>query len=120
MWNDVFSNKIVLCRDGFSDITIRKRNDYYEMLSHKDYYGHEYWEKLPISNDIIERDILKYYKDCNDILIIKDIRTKEMYEVALERLNLLMDATPENGEGDALSHLADIICDYEKIHYPIK
>jgi hypothetical protein len=119
MWNDIVGHKIVLHKDGYTDFVIRNRNDYYEFLDHVDYYGHEYWEKLPIDIEVIERDMLEYCADHNDLMIIKDIKNDEVYKASLKRISSLMDATPENGEGKALCHLADIIEKYEKVNFPI-
>ena len=50
---------------------------------------------------------------------IKVIKTEAEYEEALERVNALMDATPDSPEEEELEVLVLLIEKYEKEHYPI-
>ncbi|MDP2887947.1 MAG: transcriptional regulator [Bacteroidota bacterium] len=49
----------------------------------------------------------------------KVIKTKEEYNLALKRLEVIFDAEPGTTEGDELDLLSLLIDNYEKIHYPI-
>jgi len=60
------ADRIVLHKEGYNPLTIRKREpkyygdtdfDGYEMLMHTDHYGGERWEKLPQSDEVIEAQI---------------------------------------------------------------
>ncbi len=50
---------------------------------------------------------------------ILPIKNEADYEVALERINVLMDAKCNTPEGDELEVLALLVNAYEDIHYPI-
>jgi HTH-type transcriptional regulator/antitoxin HigA len=47
------------------------------------------------------------------------IQTEADYEVALVRVERLMDADPDSPEEDELAYLASLIEQYEDEHYPI-
>ena len=49
----------------------------------------------------------------------KEIESEEEYQIALDRLSLLMDAEAETPEGEELVSLAVLIEKYEDEHYPI-
>lgn len=50
---------------------------------------------------------------------INPIRTELDYDLALQRVNLIFDATPATQEFDELDILVTLIEKYEAIHYPI-
>tara|TARA_B100000809_G_scaffold101249_1_gene99814 strand:+ start:1789 stop:2157 length:369 start_codon:yes stop_codon:yes gene_type:complete len=50
---------------------------------------------------------------------IKPIKTEKDYDKALERLELIFDATPNSKEGDEAEILSLLIDNYENKHYPI-
>lgn len=50
---------------------------------------------------------------------IKPIKTEKDYEKALERLELIFDATPDSKEGDEAEILSLLIENFENKHYPI-
>ena len=50
---------------------------------------------------------------------IKPIKTQKDYKAALQRLEMIFDATPGSGQGDELEILGILIDNYEKNHYPI-
>ena len=50
---------------------------------------------------------------------IKPIKTEADYDIALARVNNLMDAKPDSPEGDELDVLVTLIEKYEALHYPI-
>jgi len=50
---------------------------------------------------------------------IKPIKTKKDYKAALQRLEMIFDATPGSAQGDELEILGILIDNYEKNHYPI-
>ena len=50
---------------------------------------------------------------------IKPIKTKKDHKAALQRLELIFDATPRSAQGDELEILGILIDNYEKTHYPI-
>jgi HTH-type transcriptional regulator/antitoxin HigA len=50
---------------------------------------------------------------------IKPIKTEKDYEKALERLELIFDATPNSKEGDEAEILSLLIDNYENKNYPI-
>jgi len=52
-------------------------------------------------------------------MTVKLIKTKEDYNEAMERLELIFDAKKGSAEGDELELLSILIDNYEKIHYPI-
>ena len=51
---------------------------------------------------------------------IKPIKTETDYDKALERLELIFDATPNSKEGDEAEILSLLIDNYENKHYPIE
>ena len=51
---------------------------------------------------------------------IKPIKTEKDYDKALERLELIFDATPNSKEGDEAEILSLLIDNYENKHYPIE
>ena len=51
---------------------------------------------------------------------IKPIKTEKDYDKALERLELIFDATPNSKEGDEEEILSLLIDNYENKHYPIE
>lgn len=51
---------------------------------------------------------------------IKPIKTDKDYDKALERLELIFDATPNSKEGDEAEILSLLIDNYENKHYPIE
>lgn len=51
---------------------------------------------------------------------IKPIKTEQDYEKALERLELIFDASPNSNEGDEAEILSMLIDNYENQHYPIE
>ena len=51
---------------------------------------------------------------------IKPIKTEKDYDKALERLELIFDASPNSKEGDEAEILSLLIENFENIHYPIK
>ncbi|MDD3722628.1 MAG: transcriptional regulator [Lutibacter sp.] len=51
---------------------------------------------------------------------IKPIKTEKDYDKALERLELIFDATPNSTEGDEAEILSLLIDNYENKHYPIE
>lgn len=51
---------------------------------------------------------------------MKDIiETEAEYETALERIEVLMGAEPGSPEADELMQLAEMVENYEDIHYPM-
>lgn len=52
-------------------------------------------------------------------MILKPIKTKKDYQLALQRLEHIFDAKPDSREGDELEVLGILIDNYEKTHYPI-
>ena len=50
---------------------------------------------------------------------IKPIKTEKDYDKALERLELIFDATPNSKEGDEAEILSLLIDNYESKNYPI-
>lgn len=50
---------------------------------------------------------------------IKPIKTEKDYDKALERLELIFDATPNSKEGDEAEILSLLIENYENQYYPI-
>ena len=50
---------------------------------------------------------------------IKPIKSERDYELALQRIDQLMDATPGTPEGDELDILATIVSAYEDKQFPI-
>ena len=52
-------------------------------------------------------------------MTVKLIKTKEDYNEAMARLELIFDAKKGSAEGDELELLSILIDNYEKIHYPI-
>ncbi len=50
---------------------------------------------------------------------IKPIKTEKDYEKALERLELIFDATPNSKDGDEAEILSLLIENFENKHYPI-
>jgi HTH-type transcriptional regulator/antitoxin HigA len=57
-------------------------------------------------------------KNLND-MVLKEIKTEEEYNIALNRLEVIFDAQVGTPEGDELELLSLLIDNYEKIHYPI-
>lgn len=51
---------------------------------------------------------------------IRPIKTEKDYEQALERLELIFDATPDSKEGDEAEILSLLIENYENKYYPIE
>ena len=51
---------------------------------------------------------------------IKPIKTENDYNKALERLELIFDATPNSKEGDEAEILSLLIDNYENKYYPIE
>ena len=51
---------------------------------------------------------------------IKPIKTEEDYEKALERLEVIFDASPNSEEGDEAEILAMMVDNYENQYYPIE
>jgi len=54
------------------------------------------------------------------IMKIKPIKTEKDYTKALERLELIFDASPNSREGDEAEILSMLIDNYENKHYPIE
>ena len=52
--------------------------------------------------------------------MIKPIKNESDYDVALERIDQLMDASKNTPEGDELEVLALLVEQYEASHYPIE
>lgn len=50
---------------------------------------------------------------------IKPIKTEKDYTQALDRLEVIFDASPDSKEGDEAEILSLLIENYENIHYPI-
>ena len=50
---------------------------------------------------------------------IKPIKTEVDYDIALARVDDLMDARPDSPEGDEFDVLVTLIEKYEALHYPI-
>jgi len=50
---------------------------------------------------------------------IKPIKTKKDYKQALERLEVIFDASPKSKEGDEAEIISMLIENYENIHFPI-
>ena len=51
--------------------------------------------------------------------MIKPVKTKKDYQLAMKRLELIFDAQPGTPEGDELEVLGILIDNYEKENYPI-
>jgi len=51
---------------------------------------------------------------------IKPIRTEKDYEMAIERLEKIFDASPDSKEGDEAEILSILIDNYENLHYQIE
>ena len=51
---------------------------------------------------------------------IKPIKTEKDYDKALERLELIFDASPNSKEGDEAEIISLLIENYENKHYPIE
>ena len=51
---------------------------------------------------------------------IKPIKTEKYYNKALERLELIFDASPNSKKGDEAEILSLLIENYENKHYPIE
>ena len=51
--------------------------------------------------------------------IVGTIRSENDYEVALARIDELMDAAPDTPEGDELERLVGMVMRYEELHFPI-
>ena len=51
---------------------------------------------------------------------IKPIKTEKDYDKALERLELIFDASPNSKEGDEAEILSLLIENFENVHYPIE
>ena len=51
---------------------------------------------------------------------IKPIKTEKDYDKALERLELIFDASPNSKEGDEAEIISLLIQNYENKHYPIE
>ena len=51
---------------------------------------------------------------------IKPIKTEKDYNKALERIELIFDASPYSNEGDEAEILSLLIDNYENKHYPIE
>ena len=47
-------NEVILHREGWQPIIIRKNGKDYEMLMYVDHYGGKRWQKIPFSNEVIE------------------------------------------------------------------
>jgi len=54
------TERIVIRKNGYNDLIIRKIGDEYEMLMNTDIYGGEKWQKITLPIEIIERDIGLY------------------------------------------------------------
>ncbi len=52
-------------------------------------------------------------------MIIKPIKTKKDYQMAINRMEAIFDAQPGTPEGDVLDVLGILIDKYEQEHYPI-
>jgi len=52
-------------------------------------------------------------------MIIRPIRNEQDYELALERVEMLMDAAPQSKAFDELEILAILVENYEEKHYAI-
>lgn len=52
-------------------------------------------------------------------MLLKPIKTKKDYELALQRLDKIFDAKPGTKEGDELEVLGILIEQYENAHFPI-
>ena len=52
-------------------------------------------------------------------MTISIIKTDEEYEIALARIELIMDAEPNTPEGDELELLSLLVENYEKEKYPL-
>ena len=50
---------------------------------------------------------------------IRPVKTEADYDIALARVDDLMDARPDSPEGDELDVLVTLIEKYEVLHYPI-
>jgi HTH-type transcriptional regulator/antitoxin HigA len=53
-------------------------------------------------------------------MTMKSIKTKEEYQKALERLELIFDAKKGSSEGEELEALSALIEKYEDMHFPIE
>jgi len=51
---------------------------------------------------------------------IKPIKTEQDYQNALQRLEIIFDASPNSPEGDEADILSMLIENYENQHYPIE
>lgn len=54
------------------------------------------------------------------IMNIKPIKTEQDYQSALQRLEIIFDASPNSPEGDEADILSMLIENYENQHYPIE
>ena len=54
------SDKIVLRKAGYPDMTIRQSGEGYEMLAYTYRGGQERWAKIRMSNEDVEKEIAKY------------------------------------------------------------
>lgn len=52
-------------------------------------------------------------------MTIKPIKTKNDYQKALSRIEVIFDAKPGTSQGDELEVLGILIDNYEHLHYPI-
>jgi len=50
----------------------------------------------------------------------KSLKTEQDYRDALKRLEIIFDAKPGTEEGNELEILAQLIDNYENIHFPIE
>lgn len=51
---------------------------------------------------------------------IRPIKTEQDYKLALERLDMIFDASPNTPEGDEAEIISLLIENYENQHYPIE
>lgn len=51
---------------------------------------------------------------------MKKIENEEEYQKSLKRFEIVFQADPGTPEGDEANRLADMIMDYENIHFPIE
>ena len=54
------------------------------------------------------------------IMVLKPIKTEKDYRMALERLEVIFDASTDTKEGDEAEILSLLIENYENEHYPIE
>ena len=57
---DVGYEQIILRREGFSPITIRNKNEYWEVLEYTDHYGGQRWARIDESKIDVQEHIRKY------------------------------------------------------------